>query len=445
MPTLSPAKFWFRFASFFLDLFLFIFLTGLIVLGIINFDLLSIDLFSCNFWMLSGIVFGILILISSIIQGLTGYDLAKAFLGLKLLDANEDRPIGVIRSLFRNLLSIFSILLFTLGYLAIAFNIESKSLHDLISSARVVKLPVNGFQNFIRMIFFLVSLLAGLALSLSLIAALSLTPYVIGRSLYNLNKYSSQESAVFTTDLNSSITIPVASNKKVFGLTEFKKIDYVEYSLNKLSKYSYITEATLRSLGGSYIDNDLIVDTENKPLRAVIIPRLVLKDSNSQDLIIHDQRFIVNKTHNELGNDVLALWDSKYDQQNGKLILSLYDGDKKILENPELSQEVKDYLIHILRTIRTDWDEYLKSTSVEALTEFSEAPILPVNDISFEFDATSGYIKHLILNKPSESVVFNNLCEDFFKKLERFRLVPDELKASPPVVLNISLQYKEMV
>jgi hypothetical protein len=161
--------------------------------------------------------------------------------------------------------------------------------------------------------------------------------------------------------------------------------------------------------------------------------------------VIHNQRFIVNKTHNELGNDVLALWDNKYDQQNGKLILSLYDGDKKILENPELSQEVKDYLIHILRTIRTDWDEYLKSTSVEALTEFSEAAILPINDISFEFDASTGYIKHLILNKPSESVVFNNLCEDFFKKLERFRLVPDELKTSPPVVLNLTLQYKEMV
>ena len=445
MPTLSPAKFWFRFTSFFLDLFLLVFLSYLIMITITTFHLLTVEPFSCHFWILSSIVLASLALISSILQGLTGYDLAKMLLGLKLLDANEDRPIGILRSLFRNVLSILSIALFTLGYLAIAFNIESKSLHDLISSSRVVKLEVNGFQNFIRYIFFFISLLFGLVLSISFIAILSLTPYIIGRSFYNMNKYSSQESAIFNTDLNSSITIPIANNKKIFALTEFKKIDYVEFSLNKLSQYSYISELTLRRLGGTYIDNDLIISPENKILRAVIIPKLILKDNNSQDLILRDQRFIIHKTLNELGNDVLALWDNEYDQQNNKLIIHLYDGDKKILADPELNQEVKDYLLHILRTIRADWDEYLKSTSVEALTEFSEAKLLPVNDISFEFDASTGYIKHLILNKPSDSPVFNNLCEDFFKQLERFRLVPEELKSHEPIILNMNLQYKEKV
>ncbi len=445
MTALAPAKFWFRFSSFFLDLLLLGLLTDLILAGITNFDLLTVELFSINFWTLASIIFSSLIFLSSIIQGLTGYDLAKACLGLKLLDANEDRPIGVIRSLFRTFLSIISLALLTLGYLAIAFNIEAKSLHDLIASSRVVKLPVNAFQNLIRLFFFFISLVIGLVISISVIAVLALTPYVIGRSFYNINKYSSQESTVFSSDLNGAIMIPVANNKKVFALTELKKIEYVEFSLNKLSKYSYIKEDTLRRLGASFIDYDLIIGPDNKILKAIIVPNLILKDSNSQDLTIHNQRFIINDELNEFGNDVLTLWNNQYDQASGKLTISLYDGDKKILENPELTQESKDYLLYVLRTIRTEWDEYLKSTPVEALNEFSEMKVLPINDISFELDPATGYIKHLILNKPSESQVFNNLCEDFFKKLERFRLVPEELKTHPSITLNISLQYQEKV
>ncbi len=445
MNTFIPAKFWYRFSSFFLDLLLLGSLTYLALVIITNFDLLTVELFSGHFWILSGIIFSSLLVLSSIIQGLTGYDLAKAFLGLKLLDANEDQTIGVIRSLFRTVLSIFSVLLLALGYLAIAFNIESKSLHDLISSSRVVKLQVNVFQNIIRQLFFFISLLIGLIISISLITVLALTPYIVGRSFYNMNKYSSQEATVFSSDPNSIVTIPVANNQKVFALVGLKKIDYVEFSLNKLSQYSYIKEDTLHRLGMSFIDYDLIIGPENKLLKAIIVPSLVLKDSNSQDLTIHNQRFIINDELNEFGNDVLALWDNKYDQQNGKLIISLYEGDKQILLNPELTQESKDYLLYVLRTIRTEWDEYLKSTPVEALNEFSEMKVLPVNDMSFELDPSTGYIKHLILNKPSESVVFNNLCEDFFKKLGRFRLMPDELKTKSSVTLNITLQYQEKV
>ncbi len=444
MSSLVPAKFWFRFSSFFLDLLLLLLFTDGVMAIITNFDLLTVELFSSHFWILASIIFSSLILLSSIIQGLTGFDLAKAFLGLKLLDANEDRPVGIIRSLFRTILSILSILLLTLGYLAIAFNIESKSLHDLLSSSRVVKLPVNGFRQFLCYVFFFISLLIGLLITISLIAVITVTPYVIGRSFYNINKYSSQESSIFSSDLNSSITIPVA-NKKVFALTELHKIEYVEFTLNKLSQYSYIKEDTLRRLGASFIDYDLIISPENKILRAIIVPNLILKDNSSQDLTIHNQRFIINDELNEFGNDVLNLWNNQYEQSNGKLIISLYDGDKKILENPELSQEAKNYLLYVLRSIRSDWDKYLESTPVEALNELSGMKVLPVNDISFELDPSTGYIKHLILNKPSESLVFNSLCEDFFNKLERFRLVPDELITHPNIILNLNLQYQERI
>ncbi len=443
MATFTPAKFWYRFASFFLNLFILIFLTDLTLAAIISFDLLTVELFSINFWILAGIISASFLVLNIIIQGLSGYDIAKGLLGLKLLDANEDRPIGIIRSFLRTILAALSLLILALGYLAIAFNVESKSLHDLLTSSRVVKLPANGFRNVVRLLFFIISLLLGLVLSLSVITALVVTPYIVGRSFYNINKYASQESADLTNYADAVLTIPVSHNK-VFALTELNKIEYIEFNLNKLSSYSFIKESSLERLGVSWMNYDLILCEHNKLVKAIIIPNLILKDINSHDVIVHNQRFIVNDYVNEFGNDILSLWDNKYELASERLSISLFPGDRQVIDNPELTQESKNYLLNVLRTIRADWGEYLKSVPVEALTEFSGLLIPPANDVTFEFDPATGYIKQIILNKPSESKTFNDMCESFFKEVKRFRLVPEELKTHPPIMLNINLQYKEI-
>lgn len=446
----KAAGFWYRFAAFYLNLLALLIYSTLIVTVIIYYKILDISILLPKFYILFAVVFGIVALIDSVIEGIWGVNLSKALLGLKLIDDKVDKPIGVFRSLMRSVLALFSLLFFAIGYIAAAFNIEGRTLHDLISTSRVVRVEAKGLKAFLNTLVFLFSSITGLVITLAVILSVTALPYLLAKSSMDLNQYSSQETQIFGANGDGMISIPIAHNR-VFALTEFKRVEYIEFKLSKTSPYSYISEKTLKRLGVNLLDFDVYLlpadaqlDTVQERLRkAIIIPKLTLKDANDKDLVIHNQRFIVDLEKDVFGPDILALWDYQISAQDSKLYLALNKGDKAILANPDLSDITKNYLLYVARLLRASWDDYLLNLPVALMEEFMAETMPLINPMQLQFDPKSGYISQITLIEPSKNENFNKISEEFIRSQPRFRAIPAELKTQSLLPLEIELKYSE--
>lgn len=444
------AGFWYRFAAFYLNLLALLTYSILIVTVIVYYRILDINVLLPKFYILFAIVFALVALVDSVIEGIWGVNLSKALLGLKLIDDKVDKPIGVFRSLMRSILALFSLAFLGIGYIAAAFNVEARTLHDLLSTARVVRVETKGFKAFLNSLVFLFSTLVGIVITLTLILSVTAVPYVLAKSSMDLNQYSSQETQIFGTNGDEMISIPIAHNR-VFALTEFKRIEYIEFKLSKTSPYSYISEKSLKRLGVNLLDFDVYLlaadsqlDTVQERLRkAIIIPKLILKDVNDKDLVIHNQRFIVDLEKDVFGPDILDLWDYQISAQDSKLYLALHKGDKLVLSNPDFTDTTKNYLLYVLRLLRASWDDYLANLPVALMEEFMAEPLPLLNPMQLQFDPKSAYISQTTLIEPSKNENFNKICEDFIKIQPRFRAIPKEVKTQAPLPLEIELKYTE--
>lgn len=440
------ARFWTRFAAFYLNLFTVFATTALVDLIVINFHLKQFELWSYDFFVFNFKIFLVVIIIDSIIQGIFAVNISKGLLGLRLYDSKYNSPIGLIRSLLRTIFSFFSIAFFGLGYWAIAFNLDSKSLHDLLSSSKVVKTNQGLVMRILSILLQIFSILLGLVITATLVAALIFLPYTLAKSFYSMNNYASLSSELLEKRLRREINIPI-SNNRIVALIESKNIDYVEFELNDCQQDSYISKTSLVKLGLSLLDYSFIMEElDIKKIKpSVILPVINLKDINNQDLKIENQRFIITEDCDQIGSDLLETWNYKIASDKSLLSLKLYPGDIAILASKDLDKKSKDYLVHVLRRVRLAWDNYLRFLPVDELKQLISQKQLLSNEISFNFDTNSGYIDHITLEAPSKSEEFNQLCHRFFEQLERFRLVPDELRHKKSTTLSLILEYKEVI
>lgn len=441
---------WQRLADFYLSCFFHILITGLIVLIVTKAKILDLNLFTPEFWIFSLWVFLGFHLLETLVESLSGAGIAKQILGMRLMDANSLGSIGIVRALLRTVFALFSFLLLGLGYLAIAFNREHKSLHDLLTGARVVNTPKSGFAKIFSIFMTVVSVIPGLLISLALLTALSTIPLGAGKSLVELTRPSSFALDLFATKPELAITLPY-KQKRIAALTEFNNLEFIEYELDPLGKYNYVQPSVLRLIGVKPWDYDFMLtnwqdDLTQAQLKIVVlIPKLIFKDSEDRDLVVYNQKFIIDPAKTQLGSDLLDLFDYQINEKTQNLTLSLHPEDRETLANQDLDDDAKKYLLYVFRSIRSNWQDYLGLLSPSELAELVSVEDSISNTLIFDFDTKDGYIKHAAINEPSKNETFNKICERFIGTLPRFRNLPVSLKEIGLYSFKMDLRYQEVI
>jgi len=436
---------WARLADLYLSTFFHLLIIGIVVLILSQCGIIELNFLLPEFWSNFLQIFIIYHLLETSLEGFTGAGLAKYILGMRLLDMNSSKPIGIARSLLRAVIAVFSFLFFGLGFIAIAFNQESKSLHDLLSSSKVVKIPQKGLSGLISFFWFFVSLTTGLILTIALVIVVFFVSFNLSNNIFNLSKNSYFQNESFDSNSESKIILTL-EQKRLSGLTELNNLQYIEYDIDPLSEYNFIQPSILKLLNIKTNDYGLIFlnweqginSTEVKTI--VTIPKITFKDQDDKDLVVFNQKFIVNPEKTSLGLNFLNLFDYQINNQN--IILGLHDEDQLIHLDENLDQESKNFLLYVLREIRSKWKAYQSNLDVKELEEFVKVDDRPVTAIELDFDTQSGYIKSAKIEN-SNNEIFSKSCKNFVKILPKFRNIPRALKEKKSYKLKVPLTYRE--
>ena len=276
---------------------------------------------------------------------------------------------------------------------------------------------------------------------------MTLFPVGITKSLINLNKTSSFDISKFNSDPKLKIILPY-QQKRISALTELNNIEYIEYNLNPLNKYNFIQPETLKLLSARIIDyNYLLIDWEknisNAKLKtAILIPKLTLKDQNDNDIVIYNQKFIIDPSNTSLGTDFLDLFD--YQINNQTLLIAIHPEDQTILADYVLNTEEKNYLLYVLRQIRSKWQEYQRNFSAVELENFAQIDEKLTALIEIDFNTKNGYVSSGIILEPTKNEVFNQTCKKFIKEIPRFKNIPPSLANKNNYKLRLALTYREL-
>jgi len=439
---------WQRLADFYLSSFFHLLFLVISILLLVQFNFLEINFFSPEFWTKCLCIFISYHLLETSIEGLTGSGLAKQVLGMRLLNNHNSRPIGLIPALFRTIIALFSFVFFGLGFIAIAFNREHKSFHDLLTGSKVVNVPKQGFSKFISIFWTVSSIIPGLILTFVLIGMLSTFPLGVTKSLINLSKPSSFQLDEFDSNPELKISLPF-QQKRLSALSELHNIEYIEYNVDPLSKYNYIQPEVLKLLGAKITDYDYLLSdwqediTQAKIKTVVLIPKLTFKNQNDTDITVYNQKFLIDGSKTLLGNEFLDLFD--YQINNQTIMLGLHIEDQDILKDKNIDQESKNYLLHVLRAIRANWREYQTKFSASELEEFAKIDDKLTAILELDLDTKDGYIKSAVITEPTKNEVFNSSCKSFVKTLPKFTNIPDVLKQKNSYRIKISLTYREIL
>lgn len=448
---IKVAGFWLRIASSYLTLFLLLLNTAVLVSVVYFTKLLSFGFFDYRFLLLCFSVFIFLLFIDSCIQGLSGANLAKSILGIRLVDFNQDTTIGVLRSLLRTIVSFISLLLFGLGFLSMAFNLEKRSLHDTLVSSRVVEMPKAFFGKIFTGIIVVFVNLLGLSSSLACLFLLIAAPVTFLKSANDMSKITSFESQIFNKDAGARIKIPV-SNGKIFALNKLANYDFIDFDLDKTSKFNYIEQAKLETLGAKPTDFSIrVLDwqediTKAKFELAVVIPKMIFKDSSDKDLIIKNQKFIISDGATVIGQDFLNLFNYRILDNLNQLELKLFDDEAKLMSDAALNAEEKSFLLSIMKVIRVKWLEFLAKLEPEELESFETLNDASkerlANNIDVDIDFNTGYLSSIKLNEANSNKAFNRLCKKFFEEsIPKFSQAPETLKDKSKAI-EINLKYQ---
>jgi len=441
------ASFFKRFTAFYLALFFILIGTAAIGFILVKFNLWGIEFNTYRFWLIILLVFLVLVVTDAFFQSLLGANLAKRLLGLKIVDKNTLRPLGLFQALIRTIAGIFSFVLFGLGFIAIAFNKDALSMHDLLSGSKVIEKQRVPVLKIITNLFAAISFLIGSLILLAFISSLLIAPLSLGKTFYSLAQYSKYDIEDFKSANNFNIKI---NNNKVFAFIYGKTPDYVDFELDPSAERSTITKSAAEKLGLGFMDYYLTLKNNNTGLSkfslnaTYLADHLSFKDLNSKDLDLFNFNFIL-ADKSVLGYDLLSVFDFNIDEQKNLLILKPFRGDGLVMKNPEYDLDAKQYLLYMLRKIRKSWDEYLKQSSPETLESLSTLNRELRNVISLSIDTETGFVMKATLLKPTKVKVFDTLTESFLSDIERLRMMPDSLKKLQVINLELDLVYQEMI
>ncbi|MCE2929274.1 MAG: RDD family protein [Candidatus Caenarcaniphilales bacterium] len=431
------ASFYKRLSAFYLAQ-LFIIIGTASVVSIINvLQPLAFTLWSYNFWILICCVYFGILISDQFFQCLLGANLAKAILGLRIIDHKEFKKINIVATLLRTLFGFISFLALGLGFIALAFNSEKRALHDILGGSKVVQKKQGMILGFISNLIALSSLLVGLSVSFVLISSIVLSPIAISKSLEGYNKYSYYQAGEFATEASKKIAFHNGTITALLGS------EYLNFHFDSENKYNQVTLKDALTAGFKYWDLFLLWDSEDQKIYlALTIPKLIIKDIDSKDISIYDGQFLISK-QNIISEKLFDLFDIEYIENGIKIQLT--NDDLNILNDNNLEPEDKLYLIDKLKSIKILWRKYLSDLSIETISALSDEEKPLKNKIEMIVNTQTGFVTNVTIPEASSNKIFNKLCEDFGKEIPRMRLIPESLKAKSLVRLNFELEYLEIL
>lgn len=441
------ASFFKRFTAFYLALFFILLGTAFISFTFVSLDLWGLEFNTYRFWLITLIVFLVLVITDAFFQSLIGANLAKRLLGLKIVDRNTLQTLSLFQALVRTITGVFSFALFGLGFIAIAFNKDSLSMHDLFSSSKVIEKQRAPILKTFTNIFAAVSFMIGSSILLVFISSLLIAPLSLGKTFYSLAQYSKYDIDDFKSGKGFSLKI---NNDKVFAFIYAKTPDYIDFELDPNLERSTLSHEAAEKLGLGFMDYYLTLKTNSDDFvnlgldASYLASHLSFKDLNSKDLDLYNFNFALAKKA-VLGSDLLSTFDYSIDKQKNLLSLKPYRGDSLIIKNDAYDLEAKQYLLYMLRKTRKAWNGYLKESSPETLESLSGLKRELRNAISLNVDTETGFITKATLLKPTKVEVFDSLTEAFLADIERLRMMPDSLKKLQVISLEMDLVYQELI
>ncbi|MCH2227217.1 MAG: RDD family protein [Candidatus Caenarcaniphilales bacterium] len=394
--------------------------------------------------------FLITLVINILITAKAHTDIGKLMLGLEIVNYHGSKATSFLQVFLRTFLSYLSSAVFGLGSLAILFNAERISFHDLCSNTLVVENTHYLRNNIFIQIFHWFFFLGGFMLSLSLAAIIFLSPYPLLNNYLNQTNISSFDASPYVhSDLElkarglknkEKFLVPV-SNSQIYALLNFKdKFEFFDFELVSDSEKSYISSASLAKLSQSksnilyyfHFDKQRPWTFEMEPY--IIVPSVTVKDFEGHDLHIHNVIFYVSDSKNYIGDNVLSLFDTNFDLDKSQLVLNMFDFDKEIFAR-ELSLESKFTLSQIARNIGESWLQALNES------KFKDSITLLGEGLVYELIMDTNYaeIVELTLKSNIEDKALVAFAENFLKNYHVKVKFSKELKNMRKANLTIKL------
>ena len=386
----------------------------------------------------------LILLVNLFISLNTKGDLGKWIMGLEIQDLHGDLSLTKYQILLRTFLSYISFLIFGLGSIAMIFNAERLTLHDLCANTLVVENPNYNRKMFLVKAFHFLSLLTGSLVSLAIFTISICAPVpLLSNYLYETN-ITGYDSAAFYSPaiedkpelIKEEFNIPL-SNNQVYALVHLKdSAEYMDFTLDPQSEKNYINQQTLEKLGIAQTKISRYFQQGEQPWVLTVLPyinlhALTFKDINSQEINIKNQIFHIHSGENKLGREFLDLFNYSIDTENSQLILKAHAFDSSLFPE-KLKPKSKIILSQIYRKINKDWSKQIK-----LLNQQNPSEQKLIYDIIFD-SVTGQIIEITLLERPVDQAL-TSYAEKFLKNYVISTKLNKELKRINKIKLKLEL------
>ncbi len=439
-----------RLTAFYINVFFLALLTYLIA----HILKLALSIFFHGYGFLDSLYFAfpLALFLNSLLVAKTHIDIGKLILGIEIVNYHGNKKASFLQVFFRTLISYLSIAVFGLGSLAIIFNSERISFHDLCVNTLVVENIHYLRKNILVQIFHWVFFLVGSALALGIFLVIVLSPYPLlnnyiydtNITAYDVNNYIHSEKDIelakfkkIKLENRTEFSIPY-SNSQVYALLRFKdKAEFVDFELDPDTDKNYISKSDLKKFASEnlkvfrYFSLDMDEALKFKSEPYIIVPVLSIKDDKGHDLDFYNQVFYISDSANVIAKDLLKLFDTKLDVDNSELDIKIFDFDQEIFKY-KLGKKSKFILSQIARNLKADYISSLEASDID----FDLGERLNYKLI---IDPNYGSIVELTLTNNVKNKDLVAFSEQFLKSYRVMVKFNKELKAKRKVELNISL------
>ena len=259
-------------------------------------NLLDCKLYDFKFWTISALVFLVLFFVDEFFQCITGSNIAKFFLGLRVVDQNGNK-IGLVRALLRTIIAFITFLFAGLGFIAIAFNADKKGLHDLLSGTKVIDINKNTVTKVVSASFAFGVVSLGSIINTLFLIAMFIFPGFLYKGLMAISRYpcySTQRKIL--KEEKDFLKIPV-NNDMITAMLHVRRkdkdaIDFIDFKLDLNQEENLINIADIEKFDLELMDYEYQIDIQNSRIKQIVrAPRCLIRDSSNRDTIFKNIKF----------------------------------------------------------------------------------------------------------------------------------------------------------
>ena len=449
--TYKKASFLKRLAAFYLAATFIIFLSYLFsyLISIIG----DIELYSRGFWTLFLWVLFIAFITDEFFQCFLTFNLAKYVLGLRVVDEREFKSIGFVRAVIRTILAFISFILGGLGFVAILFNREKLSMHDMFVRSTVVDLNENIISKSISAITAFCIAIPGLIVTLGFVVILLTSPLFVWSSVKDYQYQKTIEVSEWFDNPKAQYSISLDDkdgSKYVTFLITDTGTYYDNFSVQANQKDSTINVYELDLFDNMQrikFDLSRFLDTRDFLSSFYLkAEKIVFKTLANYDLSVRNPKFFFDYK-NIIADDILSSFKYNIVEQENRLKISLSDNLTAILRNTKLSYLMKSQYVSAVYHIEEQWMKFLYALDVKEKAELMAVKTPLANNVRILVDPQTGYIQEYNIIHPGKNTLFNRVTNRFLNSLQFKAFDPSDLSPSDTKnnSLDITLLYRELI